>query len=73
MPESERVALVESHVKTVDRDLQAHLTSCIAAHEKIGRRLDTIDRMLWTGLGGLIVIAGLVGMYGQRILHLLAA
>lgn len=72
MPESERVAKVEVHVDTVDRDLRAHLTSCVAAHERISDRLNKIDRMLWTGLGGLTVVAGLVGMYGHKILKVLA-
>lgn len=72
MPESERFARIETKAESTDRDLRAHLNSCVAAHEKIQNRLDKIDRMLWTGLGGLIVITGLVGMYGQKILHLLA-
>lgn len=73
MQESERIAKVEANMVTLDRDLRAHLTSCETSHREIQARFSVVDRMLWTALGGLIVIAGLVGLYGHNIMKALSA
>ncbi len=35
-------------------------------------RLKVVERMCWVSLGGMIIIGGLVGMYGHNIMKALA-
>lgn len=37
----------------------------------IDSRMRVVERLIWIGIGGLIVVAGLVTMIGTRILELL--
>ena len=52
-----------------DQQMEDRLLARIGEQEI---RLRVVERMCWVSLGGMIIIGGLVGMYGQKIFHLLA-
>ncbi len=52
-----------------DRIIEDRINVQIKAQDS---RVQLVERMCWVSLGGMIVIGGIVGIYGQKILHLLA-
>ena len=48
----ERVARMEGQVTNIDRDVQAHLQSCVTAHREIQLRFTRLERIVWMAVGG---------------------
>ena len=68
---AENIARLEGQVEGIDRDLRAHLKSCIDAQKETQDRFRVVERLIYTAIGGLMVIGTMVGMYGHKIMKVL--
>ena len=62
----ERVARMEGQVQSNDRDLQAHLNSCVTAHKEIQLRFTRLERIVWMAVGGGNVILAAIMLLVKR-------
>ena len=66
---------METRVAVLEEKLRQHQEDDNRVHDSIidmDKRLRTIERLTYIGIGGLIILAGVVGLVGTRILNLLS-
>lgn len=67
----ERLASLEGKVSNMDTVLARHLTDCQNSQREVFQRLRALERSVWMAVGGIVILGGLIGLVGSKILSLL--